>query len=135
MAFAAPSPTAHFHLQGSSPRVSNIFRDEITRRAHKTADQKNFDAETPAMEGGGVKWYVYEYTERGALYQRKTKKPPTLESTPARRAVRAVKCSLARDNALSRDIPVFLREFVDFRATLPYTRANSNVVARQKISF
>ena len=88
------------------------------------------------MEGrGGVKWYLYEYTERGARYQRKTKKPPTLESTPARRAVRAVKCSLARGNALSRDTPVFLREFVDFRATLPYPRANSNVVARRAFSF
>ena len=44
-------------------------------RAPDEGSKKIFDAETPAMEGG-VKWYLYEYTERGALYQRKTKKPP-----------------------------------------------------------
>ena len=43
VAFTALSPTAHFHPQGNSPRV-NHFRDEITRRAHKTADQKNCPA-------------------------------------------------------------------------------------------
>ena len=73
--------------------------------------------------------------ERGALYQRKTKKPPTLESTPARRAVRAATCSLARGNALSRDVSGPSREFVDFRATLLYPRANSNAAARRKFSF
>ena len=85
--------------------------------------------------GGGQLVLLYEYTERSAFCRRMTKTPPTLEGTPARRAVRAATCTLARGNALSRDTPVFLREFVDFRATLPYTRANSNVVARQKISF